>query len=444
MSNRRVISRRTFLAKSGIACAAGVVAPTFIASTALAKPGQPGANDRIGMGFIGCGRQTVGKNIPLFMRVTGVQPIAICDVDSWRMEQALLEMKRQVDSGKAKSALGNITTYVDYQDLLARDDIDAVCISTPDHWHMKMAMDALAAGKDLALEKPITRTIRDSQRLIEATKKYQRVFRVDSEFRSGYPAHRATTLARNGYLGKIVRVDVGVPLIDLPLEQQPIMNVPPELDFQRWLGDAPAKPYTEKRVHPRHSFERPGWFSITDYADGAITNWGAHLNGGAMWATDKEHTGPVEVSGTGRFLPKDGLYDVLAEFDINYRFADGLKWHYHTDVPYIRITGEDGWVWADFSSIDASPKSLLTLEFKDSDPKFTFKGEKEDFIDCVRSRSETLEPAEVGHRINSLGLIGLICVQLGQPLKWDPITEAFPGNDAANAYLDEPLLRQST
>jgi myo-inositol 2-dehydrogenase/D-chiro-inositol 1-dehydrogenase len=443
MSNRRALSRRTFLSKSGMACAAGIVAPTFIANTALAKPGQPGANDRIGMGFIGCGRQMVGKNIPLFMRVAGVQPIAICDVDSWRMDQALLEMKRQVDSGRAKSTLGSIETYLDYQDLLARDDIDAVCISTPDHWHMKMAMDALAAGKDLALEKPITRTISDSQRLIEAKKKHQRVFRVDSEFRSGYPAHRATTLARNGYLGKIVRVDVGVPLIDLPLEQQPEMEVPPELDYRRWLGDAPSKPYTEKRVHPRHSFERPGWFSITDYADGAITNWGAHLNGGAMWATDTERTGPVEVAGTGRFLPKDGLYDVLTEFDINYRFADGLEWHYHTDVPYIRITGEDGWVWADFSKIDAAPKSLLTLDFKPDDKKFTLKGEKEDFIDCVRARSETLEPAEVGHRINSLGLLGLISVNLGRALKWDPVGETFPNDQEANEHLDKPLMRQA-
>ena len=443
MSEIGDVSRRKFLTKAGHSCAAAIVAPIIISSTALAKPGMPGANDRIGMGFIGCGRQMIGKNIPLFMRVAGVQPIAICDVDSWRIEQALAEMKRQVDLGKAKSSLGDVVAYADYQDLLARDDVDAVCVSTPDHWHLKMAMDALSAGKDLALEKPISRTIRDSQRLIEATKKHQRVFRVDSEFRSGYPAHRATTLARNGYLGKIVRVDVGVPLIDFPLELQAESEVPPELDYQRWLGDAPVQPYTEKRVHPRYSFERPGWFSITDYADGAITNWGAHLNGGAMWAADKERTGPIEVTGAGRFLPKDGLYDVLAEFDVNYRFADGLEWHYHTDVPYIRITGEDGWVWADFSKIDAAPKSLLSLQFKNNDRRFTFKGEKEDFIDCVRSRSETLEPAEVGHRINSLSLLGLISIHLGRPLKWDPLEQTFPIDEEANGFLDKPLMRRT-
>jgi predicted dehydrogenase len=422
--------------------ATAAIAPTIISSTVFAKNGVPGANDRVTIGFIGCGRQTVAKNIPLFLRTEGVVPLAVCDVDSWRIEQALATITREKDSGKAKTVPAKIATYLDYQDLLARDDIDAVCISTPDHWHRKMALDSMAAGKDIALEKPITRSIRDSQRLIDAAKKYNRVFRVDSEFRSGYPAHRATTLVRNGYIGKVTRVEVGVPHLDTPLAQQPAMEVPPELDYRRWLGDAPERPYTEKRVHPRKSFDRPGWFSITDYADGVITNWGAHLNGGAMWATNKERTGPVEVSGSGQFLPRGDLYDVLAEFDLSYKFADGLEWHYHTDSPYLRITGEEGWVWADFTNFDASPKSLLSVRFNPSDQSFPFMSEKQDFINCVRTRSETLEPAEVGHRVNSLGLIGLICVQLGQSLKWDPMAEEFPGNEEANAFLDKPLMRQ--
>ena len=442
MENRGEISRRSFLKKSTNAFAATLAVPTVISGTALAKPGIPGANDRITIGFIGCGRQTIGKNIPLFMRTPGVVPLAVCDVDSWRVEQALAKISEE-KAGKVKGAVHKIDSYVNYQDLLARDDIDVVCVATPDHWHLKMAIDAMAAGKDLALEKPITRTISDSQRLIDAARETKRVFRVDSEFRSGYPSHRVTSLVRNGYLGKILRVDVGVPIIDLPCTQQPSMQVPPELDYQRWLGDSPARPYTEKRVHPRKSFERSGWFSITDYADGVITNWGAHLNGGAMWATDKERTGPVEVSGTGQFLPAGDLYDVLAEFNLKYKFADGLEWHYHTDVPYIKITGEEGWVWADFTKFDAEPKPLLTVELKAGEQTFPFKSEKQDFIDCVRTRSETLEPAEVGHRVNSLGLLGLICVHLGRPLKWDPTTQMFPEDELANSYLDKAVMRQS-
>jgi myo-inositol 2-dehydrogenase/D-chiro-inositol 1-dehydrogenase len=437
------ITRRKFFGVSASSVLAAAT-PMMISSTALAKGGIPGANDRVTIGFIGCGRQTVEKNIPLFLRTPGVQPLAVCDVDTWRMEQALAVIQREKTSGKAKSVSSVVDSYVDYQDLLARDDIDVVCISTPDHWHLKMALDAMAAGKDVALEKPITRTIRDSQKLIDAAKKLQRVFRVDSEFRSGFPAHRATMLVRNGCLGKVTRVDVGVPHIDKPLAMQPAMDVPPELDYRRWQGDAPARPYTEARVHPRKSFGRPGWFSITDYADGAITNWGAHLNGGAMWATDKERTGPIEVSGTGTFLPKDDLYDVLAQFDLTYRFADGLEWHYHTDEPYLRITGEEGWVWADFTRFDASSEAFKTLQFRPGNQQFPLKSEKQDFIECVRSRGETLEPAEVGHRVNSLGLLGLICIQLGQPLKWDPVAEVFPGNEAANSYLDKPLRRQDS
>ncbi|MEX0612270.1 MAG: Gfo/Idh/MocA family oxidoreductase, partial [Pirellulales bacterium] len=315
------------------------------------------------------------------------------------------------------------------------------CIGTPDHWHVKMTLDALQAGKDVALEKPITRTIRDGQRLIEAVQKQGRVFRVDSEFRSLVPCHRATSLVRNGYLGQVRRVEVGVPVMDSYCAPQPTMDVPEELDYKRWLGEAPPAPYTEKRVHPRKSFDRPGWFSIMDYADGVITNWGAHLNDGAMWAVDKERVGPTEISGRGKYLPADSFYNVLAEFDLNYRFADGLEWRYRTDAPYIRIEGDEGWVWADFEEFRAEPKSLLTVELKSSDQVFPLKSEKQDFIECVRSRKEPIEPIEVGHRVTSLGLLGNICIYLGESLRWDPRQERFLNNDKANELLDKPICK---
>lgn len=441
---KSVVSRRTFLQDSAIA-ASGLAIPTIISSRSLAKPGQPGPNDRVTIGFIGCGRQTVHKNIPLFMRTPGVEPLAVCDVDSWRIEKALEQMHQQYDSGKVKGQFGKVDSYVDYQDLLARDDIDTVCIGTPDHWHLRMTLDSMKAGKDVALEKPIARSIRDSQRYIEAAKKYQRVFRVDTEFRSGYGAHRATWLARNGYLGKIVRVEVLAPIADKYCPPQKEMPVPEELDYGRWLGDAPAKPYTEKRVHPRHSFERPGWFSMLDYADGVITNFGAHLNSGAMWATNKERTGPVEISGTGSYLPADSFYDTLAEFDITYQFADGLEWRYRTsgNATTIRIIGEEGWVKAGFGNVfDAENKSLLTIKPKPSDEQFSHMSEKQDFINCVRSRDETMEPPEVGHRINSIGKLGQISVHLDRPLRWDPVREEFPDDPEAAKYIDSYILRR--
>ena len=430
-------NRRRFLKQSAAAVATATV-PLVLPRRVLAGAGEPGPNDRVNFAFIGCGRQTYYHNIPLFVRTPGVQPVAICDVDSWRLGEAAKRIQEQYDSGKAKGTFSGVDTYGDYQELLARDDLDAVMIATPDHWHAAMALDAMKARKDVALEKPIIRTIRDGQRLIAAAKEHKRVFRVDSEFRSGKPAHWATTLVRNGYLGKIKRVIACVPESDVPCPPQPDMPVPAELDYERWQGPAPRAPYTEKRVHPPKALTRPGWMRHLYYCDGMITNWGTHLNNGAMWATDLERTGPVEIDGQGVYPDPDSFWNVLLSFNITYRFADGLEWIYKTEKPYFRIEGEEGWIYADFRKMDAEPKSLLTLKPKAGDQEFRFKSEKQDFIDCVRSREETLEPPEVGHRVTSLGLLGHISIRLGRKLAFDPVKETFADNEA-NAYLDKPI-----
>jgi myo-inositol 2-dehydrogenase / D-chiro-inositol 1-dehydrogenase len=302
-----------------------------------------------------------------------------------------------------------------------------------------MALDAMAAGKDVALEKPITRTIREGQKLIEAAAANKRIFRVDSEFRSGAAAHRATTLVRNGYIGKVRRVISCVPESDIPCPPQPEMPLPAGLDYERWQGPAPRAPYTLNRVHKPQSYERPGWMRHLFYCDGMITNWGTHLNNGAMWATDTERTGPVEIDGQGQYPGRDSFWNVLLSFDIKYRFADGLEWIYRTEQPYLIIEGDEGWVRAGFSSFDAHPKSLVTLDLSGVKQSFRLKSEKQDFIDCVRSREETLEPAEVGHRVTSMGLLGHISIKLGERLSWDPDAELFADNDRANALLDTPI-----
>jgi hypothetical protein len=175
------------------------------------------------------------------------------------------------------------------------------------------------------------------------------------------------------------------------------------------------------------------------YCDGMITNWGTHLNNGAMWATDRERSGPTEIDGTGVYPGADSFWNVLMSFDITYRFADGLEWTYQTKAPYFIIEGDEGWIRADFTRMDANPKSLLTLQPKPEDQTFRLKSEKQDFIDCVRNREQTLEPAEVGHRVTSLGLLGHISIRLGRKLTFDPVTELFDDDDEANAYLDTPI-----
>ncbi len=432
----RNLSRRQLLKSSLVAA---VASPLVVRASALGFDGTAAASERVTMGFIGCGRQCYYKNISLFVRTQGVQALAVCDVDSWRLDNAAEQVKKQYDSGKATGAFSQVKKYVDYEDLLARDDIDAVMISTPDHWHTTMALKAMQSGKDVALEKPITRTIREGQQLVEAARKYQRVFRVDSEFRSGRPAHRATSLVRNGYIGKVNRVVVCVPQTDVPCPPQPEMPVPKQLDYERWQGPAPRAAYTEKRVHPPESYDRPGWMRHLFYCDGMINNWGSHLNNGAMWATGRERTGPVSIEGTGRYPGADSFWNVLLKFDIKYRFADGLEWIYRTEKPYFLIEGDEGWVRAGFSEFDTEPKSLLTLKLKPEDQQFPLKSEKQDFVDCVRSRRETLEPAEVGHRVTSLGHLGHISIQLGQKLQWNPDAERFVGNDRANEMLDKTI-----
>lgn len=431
-------SRRSFLKRAAIGSTAAVGAPWLAPRHVIARAGEPGPNDRVTMAFIGCGRQTYRYNIPLFVRTSGVQALAVCDVDAWRVDQAVQRIDQQYKSGRAKGTPAKVDTYVDYQEILARDDVDTVMIATPDHWHATMALDAMKAGKDVALEKPIIRTIREGRRLAEAAKKYNRIFRVDSEFRSKKPAHWATTVVRNGYLGKVRRVLTCVPGSDRGCPPQPEMPIPPGLDYERWQGPAPRAYYTEKRVHTPQSFDRPGWMRHLYYCDGMITNWGTHLVNGAMWATDKERTGPVEIDGSGVYPERDSFWNVPLKFEVKYRFADGLEWEYRTKSPYFIIEGEEGWIRADFARRDAEPKSLLDIEPKPEDQHFRLKSEKQDFIDCVRSREETLEPAEVGHRVTSMLLMGHISVRLDRKLTFDPVSETFD-DEEANEYLDKPI-----
>lgn len=420
--------------------AAALSVPLVVPSNALGLDGAVAPSERVTMGFIGIGRQCYAKNIPLFVRTPGVQAVAICDVDRWRLDNAPRQIEAQYTSGKAKGTYSPVDKYQDYRELLGRDDIDAVMISTPDHWHAKMAIDAMEAGKDVALEKPIQRTIAEGRRMAEAAERYGRVFRVDSEFRSGKPAHWATSIVRNGYIGKVKRVVVAVPGTDVGCPPQPEMPVPPELDYERWQGPAPRAPYTERRVHARKTYNaRPGWMRHLYYCDGMITNWSTHLNNGALWATGLERTGPVEIEGTGKYPDPESFWNVLLSFEVKYRFADGLEWTLKTEKPYFLIEGDEGWVRAGFTETDAEPKSLLTLKLKDTDQHFRFKSEKQDFIDCVRSREETLEPAEVGHRVTSMALLGHISIRLGRKLKWNPDTETFIGDDEANAMRDRPI-----
>jgi predicted dehydrogenase len=336
--------------------------------------------------------------------------------------------------------------YGDWRDLLARTDIDAVMISTPDHWHGVLSVEAMRAGKDVSLEKPVTRTILEGQQLRDASRKHNRVFRVDSEFRIGAPARRAYSIVQSGALGNLTKVYACVPQSDVGTPQPPAMLVPEELDYALWQGagvtQAPPIPYTVNGVHPRKDLRgRPGWMRKLNYCDGMITNWGTHLFNGALWCMGLDRQWPVEISGTGRYPAADSFWNVLLEFSVTYRYAGGVEIIYRTEKPYMRFEGERGWIDAGFSHFTASDDALLKAAYRLVDrPSPREASEKRDFLDSVKTRTPGGEPAEVGHHVTSTLLMGHIAIHCGETLKWDGAAERFIGNDTATALLSRPIL----
>ena len=435
MSDPATITRRRFLKTAAAAGAACTVVP----GAALGKGEKAAPSKRITVGMIGMGRQALHANLRQFLGMPDVQVVAVCDVDSWRLANARKAVEERYGKDAPSGKYKGCDTCVDFRDILARKDVDAVMISTPDHWHAPMAVAAFEAGKDVSLEKPITRTIAEGRQLSDMAAKLGRIFRVDSELRSNRTVHRAAMLVRNGRIGRVHTVSVGVPGSDVGCPPQPEMPVPKELDYERWQGPAPRAFYTEKRVHKPKSYARPGWMRHLFYCDGMITNWTTHWNDGAMWATDLERTGPVEIEATGTYPPPESFWNVLMKFDVKMRFANGVKWTYRTEYPFLRIEGTEGWVHADYRQLKAEPASILDWKPGPDDLQLRFTSDKQDFIDCVKSRQQTLEPAEVGHRVTSLGHLGHIAIQLGEKLKFDPKKDRFLDNDAANAMIDKPI-----
>ena len=434
---RQRITRRSFLKGTGAAAGAAVAAPTIVPSSVLGKGTQVAPSNRVTVGMIGVGRQTIFINLESFLRAPDVQVVALCDVDRWRLDLTKERAVTLYGNKKRSGRYGDIPRYTDFREVLGRRDIDAVMISTPDHWHVPMSVAAVKAGKDVCCEKPLTRSIAEGRLLSDLVTKHKRVFRTDSEFRSISDFQRACELVRNGRIGELRTIRSGVPLDRFTSPPHIDMPVPEELDYDMWLGPAPEAPYTEKRVHERRGYERPGWMRIRDYCDGMVTNWGTHLNDIAQWGNNTDRTGPIEVEGRGTYLPAGSMWNVLYEFEIHYRYANGVRLIYKTEKPYVRFEGTEGWVQATYGKerLQAEPKSILDSTIGPNETRLLLKNEKRDFIDCVKTRGQTLEDAEVGHRTTSLCHLGHIAVQVGGKLKWDPDAERFLNSDAANKLL---------
>ncbi len=432
-----VITRRRFLKRSAAATCAVLYGPTIVPAGVF---GADAPSNRIAIGMIGMGRQAFYSNVKSFLNAPDVQVVAVCDVDSWRLGNARKAVEEHYAKEQPSGRYKGCSVYHDFRELLGSADIDAVMISTPDHWHVPIAIAAAKAGKDICCEKPLTLSIAEGRSLSDTVRRYNRVFRTDSEFRSHECFQKTCELVLNGRIGKVHTIRTGVPAGDIAGSPRPSMPVPEELDYEMWTGPAPEAPYTLDRVHPRQSYERPGWMRVLNYCEGMITNWGAHLNDIAQWGNGTERTGPVEVKGRGEY-PRDGLWNVLLSLEVEYKYANGVKLFYSISRPFVRFEGTEGWIEADYNkrSIKAEPESILKSTIGPDEIHLPLKSEKRDFIDAVKTRGRTLADAEVGHRTTSLCQLGHIAIQVGRELKWDPENECFTNDQTANRLLSRSM-----
>lgn len=431
-----LVTRRQFLKGSAVA-ATGFLVPTIVPASVF---GAAAPSNRIALGCIGVGRQGIA-DMREFMGLKDIQVIAVCDVDSKRTDYAKRLVEKQYAAGSDSGSYKGCSAYKDFRELIERDDIDAVSIVTPDHWHALPAIAAAKAGKDIFLEKPLTLTIQEGRILSDTVRRYNRIFQVGSQQRSDWRFHQACELVRNGRIGKLHTVKVAFGT-DPGTGVEPPMPVPDGLDYDMWLGPAPWAAYTEKRVHPQKGYDRPGWLRISDYGAGMITGWGSHHNDIAQWGIGTEYTGPVEIQGHAEY-PKDGLWDVHGDFSIEYTYANGVKVicaDNKKNKDGITFEGAEGWVYVTRGRIDAEPKSLLTSTIgPDEIHLYKSNNHKANWLECIKSRAETIAPVEIGHRSCTVCLLGEIAMRLGRKLKWDPDKEQFIGDEQANRMLGRPM-----
>jgi predicted dehydrogenase len=402
-----------------------------------------GANppsNRITVGCIGVGRMGLG-DLREIMGFKQAQIIAVCDVDSKRAKHAQQLVENHYAVQRQNGTYKGCANCGDFRDLVARKDIDAVSIVTPDHWHALPALAAAKAGKDIFLQKPLTLTIEEGRLLSNTVRRYGRIFQVGSQQRSESNFRFGCELVRNGRIGKLKTVKVGFGT-DPATGPQPPMPVPEGLDYNMWLGPAPWAQYSEMRVHPQKDYGRPGWLRISDYGSGMITGWGSHHNDIAQWGMGTEYTGPIEIKGQAEY-PNDGLWDVHGAFSIEYTYANGVKVicaDTGKNKQGILFEGTEGWVYVKRGHIDANPKPLLTSTIgPDEIHLYKSNDHKANFLGCIKTRNETVAPVEVGHRSCTVCLLGEIAMRLGKKLKWDPERERFTNDDQANRMLSRPM-----
>ncbi len=451
MTKATALNRRQFLKKATGIASVAVSFPYIVRSSSLGGVGAVAPGNRIVVGCIGVGAQG-GWVMYNFLTQTDARVAAVCDVKTNMLEAARTRVDEHYGSA-------GCTSYHDFRELLARDDIDLVLIATPDHWHVPIAIAAARAGKDMYLEKPMGLSLAEDQALRNTLNHHQRIFQFGTQQRSDAQFHRACELVRNGRIGKLHTINVWAPA-SVPGGPNEPAPVPPGLDYDMWLGPAPYAPYTEYRCSADGT--KKTWWFISDYALGFIGGWGVHPLDIALWGGGKELAGPVEIQGTGSFST-EGVCDTATDWDITFEYTSGVKMHY-TAVPIennadvvdrnsayghrygattshgTAFEGSEGWVHVDRRGINAHPKKILDSYIRPDEIHLPrSKNHVRNLLDCVKARAKTICPVDEAVRADIVCHLSDIAIRLERKLKWDPKTELFVNNDTANRLLKRAM-----
>ncbi len=417
------LNRREFIKFSTLAAGAATILPSHVLGANA--PGQ-----QLAFGFVGTGGMGI-SNIDRVLRLKdkGARITAVCDVDKFIRERAAAHINKFYGDTSCGLVSG------DFRDLTRNPKLDAIVVSTPDHWHALVALDAIRHGKDVYCEKPLTHSIREGQVLVAALRQHNRVGQTGTMQRSDASFRYVANAIAQGALGKLDHIDILIPAnnkyVGATWAPAP---VPDGLDYDFWLGPAPFAPYTPQRTHYQFRY-------VMDYAGGQTTNWGAHYIDIAQWALGKDDSGPVAVDGSGEF-PTTGLFTAPTRVDFTATYADGVKLRVktRTDGIYdgnIIFYGAKGWIDVSRSKLKASDEALLTIgggpakqKGKGSDASGI--AHMTNFIDCIRSRERCVADLAIGHRTTTVCNLGNIVLQLRRRLQWDPVKEAFIGDEQAN------------
>ncbi len=385
---------------------------------AILRAGEP-PSEQIRIGCIGVGNQGGGNLKKVIDHV-----VAVCEVDSTRLGAAAAQVK--------KTTGRDCATYADFRQLLDRQDIDAVVVTTPDHWHAVPTITACQAGKDVYCEKPLTLFIAEGQAMVAAARKHQRIVQTGSQQRSDARFRLACELVRSGRIGKVHTVKCGISNVNFKGPAVPNSAPPAELDYEMWQGPAPLHPYNEKHVHYNFRF-------FWDYSGGQQTNWGAHHLDIAQWGLGMDESGPVSIEGTARYEPT-GMYEVPMWSNVVYKYANGVTMHCGHDYKGGTLfEGDQGTLFVSRKDLVTTPAEIASVPLGEDDVHlYESNNHFANWLACIKSRQAPICDVAIGHRSATVCHLGNIAIRTGRKIAWDPNSETIAGDSEASALANRP------